>query len=284
MSLIRVLATTKATLTHTVIVDGVLTDAAGNVSVEVTRLDATAVAGSPFTATRASVGTYTLTLPASADPDFWLCTWVANVAAADVRVTDQVEHVGGFLYSIADLRATHEGLRDVTRHPEAVLVAGRTAVEQEAERIAGHAFVPRFARYALDGGGGQKLALPDMFVRRVRAVSIGSTVLDVTALAAVTAKVSGVITRPGGWPAGDANIIVEYEHGLHAPPADVSEMAMYRHVSRKSLATSNIPDRAVSYSSAEGGGVFRLGMAGPKSTGIPEVDAAYRALSIDSPV
>lgn len=283
MALNRVLVTTKVTLTHTFVVDETATDAAGAVTVTVKRLDGTQIAGSPFAAVHGATGVYSFDLPPAALPDFYTVDWAGNVNGANVIVRDQVEVVGGFLLTIAAARKVHAQLKSTTAFTGAELADARTKVEQEAERVSGHAFVPRFARYALDGNGRAYLALPDTYLRAVRAVTIGGTVLAADSLAAIVAKPSGVIYRPGGWPWGQANVLVEYEHGMAAAPGDVEDAALLRLRSRLSMGKSAIPDRAISWTVQEGG-VYRLGVAGPRSTGIPEVDAAYLGYAYDGPV
>jgi hypothetical protein len=280
--LTRVQTTHKATLTHQFIVGETLTDAAP-VTANVRRLDGTLIAGSPFATTHPSTGTYSFDLPASAQVDFYNVEWLGTLAGVAVTETDQVEIVGGFMCTLARMRSVHAGLKSTTTWSTADLEAARTRAEQEAERVAGHAFVPRFARYALDGNGKSVLAVPDIYLRAVRAVIINGTALDAPSVAALTAKASGVIYRPGYWPCGQANIIVEYEHGMAFTPGDVEDAFLTRLPSKLALGKSAIPDRAISYTIQEGG-VYRLGVAGPRSTGIPETDAAYRGYAYDGPV
>lgn len=286
MALTRVQVTTSITLTHTFEVDEALTDAAGAVTVTVKRLDGTQIAGSPFTANHISTGIYSFALPASPLVDLWTLDWAGNVAGANVSIREQVEHVGGFMFTIAQARNVSKTMKSTTAFTTADLMNLRTKVEMEAERCAGHAFVPRFARWAMDGNNQQMLALPDIWLRDpLRAVTINGTALTQDSIDAIVVKPSGVLWRPGGWPFGrQANCLFEYEHGMDAWPDDVSAMGLYRLQSYISLGKSAVPDRAISYSVAEGGGVYRLGLAGPRSTGIPDVDAAYHGYGYDGPV
>jgi hypothetical protein len=283
--LFRALVTTKLTVSHTFVVDGVATDAAGGVTVTVKRLDGTAVAGSPITASHGNTGVYTADLPASAVLDAWSLDWAGTVAGSAVVVRDYVEHVGGFLFDIGAARTAHASQANPWnkgRYSDDLLVQKRTAVEQEAEAIAHTAFVPRFARVALDGNGTAEIVTPDMDLRAVRSVKVaeryGQSYVDLTAgqLAAVAPLDSGVLARDDGstWPAGRRNVIVEYEYGQDFCPGEVTDAAIMRLRYMVSSTRTSIPDRAISYTILEGG-VYRMAQASKQSTGSPDIDAAY---------
>jgi hypothetical protein len=76
------------------------------------------------------------------------------------------------------------------------------------------------------------------------------------------------------WTEGLANVIVEYEYGLSAPPRPLKEMSLVRLRTLINKHRSAIPDRAESFTSVDGG-TFRLSMPGRFTTGIPDVDAVY---------
>lgn len=285
MALFRVLVTTKITVAHVFAVDGVATDAAGAVTGTVRRLDATAVAGSPFTANHGDTGSYSIDLPASALLDTWTLDWSGTVAGSVVTIRDYVEHVGGFLFDIGAARAVHGSTANpwnTAKYSDAFLVGKRLAVEQEAEAIAHAAFVPRFARFALDGSGTSEIVTPDMNLRAVRSVKVaagyGQPYVDLAAaeLAAVAPLESGVLARDDGssWPAGRRNVIVEYEYGHDYPPPEVTDQSIMRLRYMVSSNRTSIPDRAISYTILEGG-VYRMAQAGKRSTGSPDIDAAY---------
>ena len=258
--LFRMLVTTKLTVSHTFVVDGVATDAAGAVTGTVKRLDGTAV-GAPITATSAGAGSgkYSLELPNSAVLDAWSLDWAGTVAGSAVVIRDYVEHVGGFLFDIGAARAAHRSTANpwnTARYSDDLLVAKRTAVEQEAEAIAHTAFVPRFARFVLSGSGTDSLVTPDMDLRAVRSVKIADAygqpyvALGSAELAAVAPLDSGVLARDDGstWPVGRRNVIIEYEHGLDYPPGEVTDAAIMRLRYMVSSTKTSIPDRAISYS------------------------------------
>lgn len=279
MALFRVLVTTKLTVAHTF-----ATDATGDVTVTVKRLDGSAVVP-PITATHGTTGKYTAELPASAVLDAWSLDWAGTFAGVAVVVRDYVEHVGGFLFDIDAARSAHRTTANPwnsAKYPDDLLEAKRIAVEQEAEAIAHAAFVPRYARVVLNGSGTDSIVAPDMDLRTVRSVKVaeryGQPYVDLGAaeLAAVAPLDSGVLARDDGgtWPAGRRNVIIEYEYGADFCPNEVTDAAIMRLRYMVSSTRTSIPDRAISYTILEGG-VYRMAQAGKRSTGSPDIDAAY---------
>jgi hypothetical protein len=277
MSLIRVLVTSRVTLSHTFYAGETPTDAAGVVTVTVKRLDGTVVTSGA--ATGMGSGVYDFELAEQPLVDTLTVDWSGLVGGATVVVRDVVEIVGGFLFGLAEARSE---LRLAASYDTGTLAVKRTSVEVEAEDIAGVAFVPRFKRRLLDGTGTPELCVPDVELRAVRAASYADraggvfTALGVAEVAEIAAQPEGVLIRDdrGTWPDGHRNVIVEYEHGLDMPPVTVRDAAILRLRSKLSETRTQIPDRAVSFTVAEGG-VYRLTTAGKRSTGYSEVDAAY---------
>jgi len=274
-SLVRVLQTTRQTVSHTFLPDGVGTDAAGTVTVDVKRLDGTVVTSGTATVGTPGDGIYTFDLPASAVLDAWTVDWTGSFGGASVTVRDYAEHVGGFLFGIAEARNMKPTL-PVAVHSNADIVEKRIEVEQIAERIAGVAFVPRFERVVLSGRGTNQLVVPRIALRALRAVRIAGVDWDAPDVAAVAVSPSGVLTRTSGaaWPLGWENIIVEYEHGLDMPPEEIRTAGKIHLRNRLTLADTAIPYRAISFTIADGG-VYRMSAPSKDRTGIPEVDAAY---------
>jgi hypothetical protein len=273
MALTRILRTTKVTVTRTFYADEAPINAdSGNVTATLKRLDGTlvntATAGHP-----GPVGEYTYPVPASAVLDAFRLEWSGLFGGVTITVYDYVEVVGGFLFGLAEARNRHRGLNDTNRYTTDILAEKRTEIEQEFENICGQAWVPRFARFALSGRGYEQLATPVTMLRTLRAVTIGGVAFTQTELDAVSLTDSGILRRPTGsmWPAGYRNVIVEVEHGNDYPPLPISEAGILRLRSRLSTTTTEIPDRAISYSVAEGG-TYRLSTPGRQRTGIPEID------------
>lgn len=280
--LIRVAKGASATLSHTFAVGEVLTDS--STAVTVAGVDATGSTVFSGTASSAGAGTgrYTYAMAGQAALSAITVSWSATIAGAAVVEIDQVEIVGGFFFTLLEGRASDPVLADATRYPSDELAAARTEVETECEWICLRAFVPRYRRVVLDGTGTTDLVLPDALVRTIRSASMapryGQAAVALTAgqLAAVAVVDDQSAIRTDGdvWTEGRRNIVVEYEYGGDAPPADLVRAAKIRFRSRLNITRTGIPDRATSFTSGDGG-TYRLSMPDAFLTGIPEVDAAY---------
>lgn len=287
MSLIRVLRTTAATLTHTLYVDETATDATGSVTVVVTRTADGSVVSSG-TATHGATGVYTYilpggpTAPASAtwQLDELTVTWTCTVAGAVVSLYDEVEVVGAYLFGLVEARASDSSLADPVKYSTAALAARRIEVEQECERLTGRSFVPRFRRLVVSGNGTSELMLPSYDVRALRSVSTrvvpGGTATALTSLTEVPVTADGIVTRYDGdvFPAGSSNVVVEYEYGLDRPPQDLKDAALLRLRTRLNRSRSGVPDRVSSYSTPDGAS-YNLRRPVRGSTGIDDVDSVY---------
>lgn len=277
MALVRVRQATQVTLTHTFLVGEVATDATGSVTVTVKRLDGTAVTSGA--AGHAGIGQYTFTLPAQPLLDALTVDWAGTVAGNPLTDRDIVEVVGGFLFGIAEARNKPPALSTQV-YPDAGLEAERVGVEQECEIICGQAFVPRFARIALSSRGTDALLLPVANVRAVRAVTVAGTAWSAPDVAALVPEDSGVLYRPGcvPWPAG--RVILEVEHGWDYPPEGIRTAAMLRLRSSLGQFSSQVPQRAISFT-VQDGGVYRLSTPSRDRTGVPDVDGPYARYTLD---
>jgi hypothetical protein len=290
MSLVRVQQTSSATLSRTFYVDETPTDAAAGVSVTVTRPDGTAVTSGSATLAGAGTGRYTFVLPggpaapgsATWQLDTLTVAWAGTVGGAAITLTDTVEVVGGFLFSLTEARNSDPALMSSVMYPTALLAAKRIEVEQECERICRQAFVPRFARRKLNGDGSRRVQLPHPFVRRLRAASVAwvtgsaQVPLGTGEFANIAVTDEGQAVRGFNiWPSGVGNVVVEYEHGWDGPPADIVDAALTRMRTLLARPRSGVPDRVASYTNDAG--TFRVSMPGPAATGIPDVDAVYHS-------
>ncbi len=278
MALYRVLRTAKATLTRTLYLDEVATEASGSVGVVVTREDGTVVQSVTISSADANHG-YSFTFQGSDVLDRLSVSWSATVGGDDV-VLDQetIEVVGGFYLGLSEIRSVDpkfQGTSGVAQYPTETLRERRIEVEDEFERICGQAFVPRFEREVLSGPrddwGPLKLRWP--LLRKVRAISVGGTPLAQQVVDGFGADPLGLLRRDGGWPYGVGNVVVEYEHGMDRPPTDIARVAKLRLKSLLLTTKSPLPDRAERIATTEIG-LVQLAVAGRDRTGIPEVDAA----------
>lgn len=282
MALVRVLRTAQVVLSHTFYVDETATDATGAVAVAVKRLDGTAVSSGNASGP-SPTGTYSYTIPAQSQVDTLTVDWTATVAGASVTARDFIEVVGGYIFGLAEARAQPPAL-SLTKYSTATLAQRRIGVEQECEEICGQAFVTRFARVAftLDdnsySASTSKLTLPHIGVRTLRAVSVAGVAQSLTGLSVSS---SGVL-RGLSWSGSVTGtvVIAEYEYGMDYPPEDLRDACMLRLRSRLAPGDTNVPQRALSFSVADGG-VYRLATPSGKKTGIPEVDGVYERYTLD---
>lgn len=288
MDLTRVLRTATFDLTHTFYGSNGETpeDSTTTVTVAITDANGTAVTSGTATAVGGGTGTYRFTLPGQPLLALLTVAWSATIAGAAVVETDQAEIVGGHFFTLAEARASDSSLADTTRYPTVDLVEKRVEVEQECEEICDRAFVPRYRRALLDGSGTDELLLPDRDIRTIRSAKVSPraglafVALSASELAALVARDNKVLRRSDGltWTAGEANVLIEYEYGASVPPRDLRLASMIRLRSRLNLTRTQIPDRAVSFTSTAGG-TYRLSTPAAYRTGIPEVDAAYARYS-----
>lgn len=282
MTLARVLRTAQVVLSHTFYVDEVATDATGSVTVSVKRLDGTVVTSG--TASGPVTHEYSFTVPAQSQVDTLTVDWTATVAGASVTARDIIEVVGGFIFGLAEARAVPPAL-SLTKYPTATLAQKRIGVENECEEICGQAFVPRFNRVQFTVGGVNAgpvrttLALPHINVRTLRAVTVDGTAQNLTGLVVSESGVVSGLAIATTTVTG-SKVIVEYEHGMEYPPEDLKDACMLRLRSRLTQGDNGIPQRALSFSVADGG-VYRLSTPAGNRTGIPEVDGVYERYTID---
>lgn len=231
----------------------------------------------------AAAGELTAAVPAAdlAALDVYTCSWSGTVAGAALEWTSHVELAGGYLFEIAELRASDPAFT-VSAYSGAKCRAARTAAEERLEAGAHVAFVPRAHRLSAIGDGSGRLRVPHNAIRRVVAGSIAGVDLTAAELAALVPREWGAIDRPDGyaWTA-DAAIELHYEHGLDFPPAPVREAAMI--LAREYLVRSALSARATV--EATDVGFYRLSVAGKdKPTGIPDVDAVIETFGRRRPL
>jgi hypothetical protein len=278
--ILRVLRTSKSTLSRTFTLDGVATSATGSVVVTVTRLDGTVVESGNASGPDASLA-YSYTFSGRDVVDELIVTW-SGTFGGDLITYDQdrIEVVGGFFFSIDEGRAVDASLASTAKFPYAFLVDKRTETEDECERICGQAFVPRFRRVTVNGTGSSNLMMPDPMIRNIRSVKVGATTFNPTDTALVGFSDAGMIYLSQGWipgvPIGLKNITIEYEHGWDRPPTDIVRGAKIRFKSLALYGRSQLPDRAERMVTVDQqGGTVVYGSPSTEKVGIPEVDAAY---------
>lgn len=292
-ALTRVLRNSSWTVSHTFTVGETATDPTGTPTYAVVDANGTSVQSGNVTVVGGSTGRVTFTLASQAAMKRGTVTYAGTVSGNTVTEVDHFEVVSDFYFTLAQARASDTSLSDTTKYPTADLELKRAEVEVECENICDRAFFPRYDREVLDGTGRSQIILrhSDDYrsvsdIRTIRRVSVApdmdETFVDYTAaeLAGVSWSTDGVLTRTDGniFTEGRRNVIVEWEYGLDRPPPDLIPHTLTRLRSRLNLNKTGIPDRASSFTVAEGG-TFRLDMPGAYKTGIPDVDAAYSRYS-----
>jgi hypothetical protein len=253
---------------------GTAADVNGNEAPTVVVTDSGGNAVPGFTPSRTSAGNYKATLPNDLETlDVYDVTW--SWANGQGRRT-QFEIVGGFLFTIAELRAFDANLT-AAAYPAATVRDVRAAVQERFRINAGVSFVPRGRRAFLDGSGRSYLVLPDVEVQKVASIDVDGAALAVGALANVKVYPHGEIVWDGGtFAPGIRNVEVLYEHGMVSTPETIVRAALRyaRHVlltaPPNDAASEN--ERATAVITDVGG--YRLTIAGRDGpTGLPEVDA-----------
>lgn len=292
-TVVRRVANAATTVTHTFEVGETPTDPTGTPTYTIVDANGTAVSNGNATVVGGGTGQVTAPLAAQTSLRLLTVTWSATVDGVARVETDLVEIVAGFYFTLGEGRASDASLVDPAKYTTEQLERARTETELECELICNRSFLPRYARVALDGTGTDELVLrhPDpertpSEVRTLRRVSVApaldETFVDLTSaeLNAVAAGDDGVLRRTDGqvWTWGRGNVVVEFELGYTVPPTDLVRAALVRFRSRLNIHRTGIPDRAASFTSADGG-TYRLTMPEAYRTGLPEVDAVYERYS-----
>ena len=292
--LIRTIRTARLTLQRAFSLDEQPTGATGAVTVTISRLDGTVVQSGAATGPDPTTQVYSFVFNGLDVLDLLVVSWAATVAGDAIVIdSDQIEVCGGYLFSLSEGRAVDTALSSASKYPTSLLTQKRVETEDEAERICGQAFVPRFARETYDGRGQAFLRLRWPWIRTIRSILIRGTpsgsyiALTSTQLQNVVGGDDGVLRIDAGiswattgffWGSvfamGRRNIIVEYEHGLDYPPPDLVRGAKFRFKSLVLQSQSALPDRAERIATVATGVVILANPAEDR-TGIPEVDACY---------
>lgn len=250
--------------------DGNLANAAGTLTADIARADGTILATGRATTT-AGTGRYEVALTAAevASLDVLTVTWLDGGTA---RATTWHRLVGGFLFSVAELRAMN-GLGDASRFPDAALSDARDRITDLIEDYTGAAWCPRFDRVEEQVLGAPVMALPCVPVRSVRSVAfdgVAQTVADLR-----VDPLAGVLSW--AWFAG--LVAVGVEHGYAAPPAQLKRAALIGAQQELLQAYSGVSYRALGVTNDIGN--ISYARAGRENvTGIPEVDAVLNSPGI----
>jgi hypothetical protein len=269
----RVLKGRPLRLSHTFLDDeDVLTPAA----VTVTLTDAQGSTVATGEAADDGAGNWSVSLPMQ-PLGVYTATWDGGSVAVDET---PVEVVGGFLFSIPQVRASDDYLADAGVFPAQEIREYREVVDDEFEKITGRSFVTRSVERTFIADDSPELValIPD--AQSVDAVTVNGVAVD--DLTGYRVSRLGKIIAPAPFADGDV-VTVRLTYGYRTPPADVARVGMIRLRALLAAESSGIPDRATTYQATEGG-TFRLATAGQGKwkTGIPEVDSTLQNYALDT--
>lgn len=290
----RVQRNTPSTLSVTFYANESPVDPDGNsVTVSAVKADGTSHTGS-VAATRTGVGVYTYALPSQSALQNLTFSWVGLIGGVSTTLVTEVEIVGGFFWTVAQLRDYDSSLT-VGKYSYAKVVEARMDVEHEFERICNRAFVPRFWRETLNGDGTEQLWLAKPDVRTITKLTVDGVDKLASWVTSNLVKVDKDATNmlffeedQGWWPE-QSDIVIEYEFGMKSVPFPIFDKSRIR--ARAYLTGKNARlDERVSVVNADGFGRYNLATPGMEMgfgryvrsglgvwyTGMPEVDVVLK--------
>jgi hypothetical protein len=279
----RVLQSVGGPITVTFSVGGTPTDPSPD-SATVRVVNDAGVEVVPSTAAfNAGVGvfSYDLTGAPAATLDKLTAYWTVTIGGATRVASTSVEVVGGFLFTITDLKPLVAST--VTNDQ---IARARTRVEQAIERRVGYAFVPRYDKTSFVAYRRGPLRLKPC-LRAVRSVTAAGTPYTTAELAGLSFDEYGFLYMglPGGYSwtvdgerrASTAGpLVVAYEHGLDGPDEETRGAALdwARFLLTQDQSIDSRADRLVT---DDGTLVFGGGMSG-----LPSVDRIIESLRLPS--
>jgi len=190
------------------------------------------------------------------------------------------------LFTVAEARQFDKRqIADEAKYPDAAIAAARDGLAARFARICGVAFEPTGATATVDGARDGATLLPHPLVTAITAVERwdGASWVALAADRPDTLRIDGYrLVWPGGWPYRGRTVRLTYTHGYDPTPHDIARAALIATVNE--LVSTDISERATSWSDPTGAGTFRLATAGMGRAswfGLPLVDAVlaeYRAL------
>jgi hypothetical protein len=285
----RVLRNTAATISVTFYNGSSAAEADGAVTVTAKKADGTTLFSTTATNDPA-VGVYTTVIPPQANLNVLTLTWTGSFSGTAVSIQSVVEIVGGFYFSIAELRNYDTALANTTKFPNEKLVDVRTQVEAEFEDICGRAFVPRFYRET-----GLEVDYDNWTVWLEKPEPIRITSLTVNSVDQTGWANSGYLTRDKyspnvldltnsavGLAAYGITTAIEYEYGLTQVPVPVKEKALKRAAQKLKGINSAIDERATTMLIPDVGTV-NLAQPGQRGseTGVPDIDVVLNRYKLD---
>jgi hypothetical protein len=288
----RVLRNTAATVSVTFYNGTTAVEADAAVTVVVKRADGSTLLSTTAT-NQPAVGVYSVVIPAQANLNYLTLTWTGSFTGTPVSITSEVEIVGGFYFSLGELRSYESAFANTTKYPDSALADARNQVESEFEDICHRAFVPRYWREDSvetdpdDDMLWMEKPEPNVF-----------TVLKQNSVDLLGYYTSGYLIRDKNSPRGirvintalnlfNYNtlyypISAEYEYGLKQVPIPIKNKALKRAKQNLLGLKSTIDERATTMLLPDIGQV-NLATPGERGseTGVPDIDVVLRRYTLD---
>ena len=281
----RIQQLTPSTISEQWYEDGAVVDP-GTVTVGITRADGSTLvaAGTATNGTGTNPRTFNLSATHTALLDTLRVTWTSSTKGT---LTSVVEVVGGFLFSLADLRAV---ATDTVAYPVSKLSEARTYAESELEKAVGFALVPRYSRETITTSRQLGMTQPYVktgwpYVRAVRDATSSGSPLDASQIAQLTFTQNFVFgyTWPytGVWNWTTGVVVIGYEHGLDAdndlsPGARQAALALAADYLGVSTTDGSIDPRATRIITVDGEVQLRQSAGQFSAIGVNEWVAANR--------
>lgn len=288
----RVLRNTAATVSVTFYNGSSATEADGVVTVVVKKADGTTLLSTNATNDPA-VGVYTVVIPAQANLNLLTLTWTGSFTGTPVTLTTQVEIVGGFYFSIGELRAYESSFSNTVKYTDEMLADARDQVEAEFEDICHRAFVPRYWRETSLETDSDEDVLWLEKPEALRFISLNQNSQDY-----ISYYNSGYLIRDKNSPRAIRvinnalnlfnydtlyyPISAEYEYGLTTVPIPIKQKALKRAKQLILGQRSTIDERATTMLLPDIGQV-NLATPGERGseTGVPDIDVVLRRYTLD---
>jgi hypothetical protein len=284
----RVLRNTAATITVTFYNGSSPAEADGAVTVTAIKADGTTLFTTSATNDPA-VGVYSVVIPPQAVLTILTLTWAGTFTGTPITIESTVEIVGGFYFSIAELRAYDKALENTTKYPTAALVEARAYVEAEFEDICDRAFVPRFYR---ETGIVSDRDTNLLWTEKPEVIRITSFLVDnVDQMGWVNSNYikkdkysprALVVTDSAIGAMYAQDITAEYEFGMTQVPLPIKQKALKRAKMVLTGQNSTIDERATTMMIPDVGTVNLAtpGLRGSE-TGVPDIDVVLWRYKID---
>jgi hypothetical protein len=267
----RILRGSAATISFQLLVDGAGADPSPD-SARVDVLDSSgALLVDGADATNEPLGKFTLPLEpvVTSALDVLTARWTLTYGGEEQTFETYVEVVGGYLFSLADVRADPD-LADEDLYPIDRVIEMRTQAEDALEQACGVAFVPRFRVDTVEARG--RIMLARRRPTKIRSIKRDGVALSETASAQLRVRSDGVVlvsrSRYAHYPTCEYEIA--YEHGYPFPPAREARAAFL--LAKRWLVEQPFDERASKVTTD--GGTIDLQIRG--AFDIPEVNRVVR--------